>query len=104
MYFLESFPIKHPDGSALTGHLWAAGKGDKLFRLIVRGDGYKLLWDSKECPSREHCQAVLEAWMGDWPESRLVADPRYVPTVEEALRNPREFVDSMTETKIMYYP
>jgi hypothetical protein len=31
-------------------------------------------------------------------ERRRVADPSYVPTVEEAARHPDAFVDGMTET------
>jgi hypothetical protein len=35
----------------------------------------------------------------DTAEARLVADPSYTPTVEEAMRHPNEFVEGMTELR-----
>lgn len=38
----------------------------------------------------------------DAEESARVADPNYTPTLAEALRNPAEFVEGMTETSTVH--
>jgi hypothetical protein len=46
-----------------------------------------------------NCRVRL-CWQCFRAEADRVADPRYTPTVNEALRHPSEFVDAFTETVI----
>lgn len=42
-------------------------------------------------------EAAMETVIQHEDEAARVRDPNYIPTVEEALRNPAEFVEGMRE-------